>query len=535
MNASNDKILFLALFTAAVAVAADVREAEESQIALSRKWEAGESVVLSGGVHRFSEERTHKVFLSPSNNTSGEKNVVFFQRGRRDAVFDGGGATFVFTGRTFPFAACGCTNIVFRNFTVTTMNPSCAGFVTESKDDSGFVIRFDDGVCPYTIRDGEIVFDLDGHRISTLSGRLSLHALDRVCIHYLLTPKAAGDKDEFPAPFVGASAMDLGGGRLKFTYSNDPHPKNVRLPYEIGERVVINLEERRFRDVFFFEDCDGVRVENVLVRRFGGMGLVAQRSGNINIDRFVTEPEKGERVTLTADIFQFINCYGDIRLEKCRVGDSLDDAINIHGNYLEVVEISDRKVRLRTGHEGHVGFFPYRPGDRIEFVVPNSREVVCSAVVTGCRPSVGSLVDCEVETDVKLSGVRTGMLVENVTLNPDVTITECRFYRYPQIRLSGRGRMLVRGNVFERAYCAMRFWDLAEYWFESGRLSTVEIVDNVFKNCTALGGSAFMTSGVSGWGQDAPKIHEKLILKRNRYEGVTGKLTDFAGFRQICR
>lgn len=527
------KIVFQLTVSAGVfGVFANVAESGDSSLWI-RKWTQGESVVLTNGTFCLGEDVARRVCLSPSNNTTGEKNVVFWLKGRRDVVFDGGGATFVFTGRTFPFAVCACTNVVLRNFTVTTRHPSCAGFVIEKRDDDGFTIRFDAGVCPYRVADGEMVFDLNGHPVSTRDGRLSLHALDRICIHYLLTPQAKGDRDEFPAPFIGASAEDIGDGRIRFTYSGDRHPKSVRLPYAVGERVVVNLEERRMRDVFFFEDCEGVRLENVRIRRFGGMGVVAQRSGDITIDRLVTEPERGERVTLTADIFQFINCHGDVRLENCRVGDSLDDALNIHGNYLKVVRICGRKVRLRTGHEGHAGFFPYRPGDRLEFVRSRTREVVRTAVVIACRTTAGEMTECEVETDADLMGVESDMLVENVTLNPNVVIAGCRFFNYPQIRLSGRGRMLVKGNVFERSYCGMRFWDLAEYWYESGRLSMVEIRDNVFKDCTILGGDSVLSAGVSGWGVDAPRIHGTLILTGNRFDGRCDSRNAIVGFRSV--
>jgi hypothetical protein len=60
------------------------------------------------------------MWLDPSNNQSGEKRVVFPLSGRRNVTIDGCGSTFVFHGRTFPFAATNGTGLTLRNFTVTT-------------------------------------------------------------------------------------------------------------------------------------------------------------------------------------------------------------------------------------------------------------------------------------------------------------------------------------------------------------------------------------------------------------------------------
>ena len=134
--------------------------------------------------------------------------------------------------------------------------------------------------------------------------------LGRHFVVYLMAPDSPGDKGKFPASFVGVRAEDRGNREVRFTYYGDKHPKSVSLPYNVGEKVVINLEEKRYRDVFFFEDCDGVSVENVAIRRFGGMGVVGQRSGNIKVDGLSVHPHAGERVTLTADIVQIVEVLG---------------------------------------------------------------------------------------------------------------------------------------------------------------------------------------------------------------------------------
>ena len=493
----------------------------------------GGTLVLPKREYHLFEDGAKRIWLDPSNNASGEKIVAMPVVGKQNVVIDGSGSTFVCHGRVFPFVALKSRNVTFRNFTVTTRYPSCAGFKVEAKDDAGFTVQFDAGVCPYRVDEGAMTFLLDGHEISSKNGRLSLHALDRIVIHYLMAPQSKGDKGEFPAPFVGVAAEDLGNRRVRFRYYGDKHPKSAKLPYRVGEQVVVNLEEQRYRDVFFFEDCAGVTVEDVAIERFGGMGIVGQRSVDLAVRRLTTPPRAGERVTLTADILQFINCGGKLAIEDCACGWSLDDVINIHGNYLRVESVAGKKAVLRAKHVSHAGFFPYRPGDALEVVDARTRNVLLRTKAVGFAPDPQDRYACTLEVADDLSKIPAGALVENATLNPDVVIRGNHFHDHPNMRLSGRGKYLVEGNRIERCCSALVGMDLAEYWYESGRISEMTIRDNVFRDCNALGGGTFLNFGVSGWGADAPKIHGRVVLEGNRFEQVRQHRWSFAGVQEV--
>lgn len=491
----------------------------------------GGTLRLAKDTYHFYESEARTMWLDPSNNQSGEKRVVFPLSGRRNLTIDGCGSTLVFHGRTFPFAATNCAVLVFRNFTVTTRYPSCAGFTVSEKSDAGFTVMFDEGVAPYTVSDGHLAFSLDGHAVSTRDGRLSLHSLDRLAIYYLMALDSPGDRNAFPAPFIGATPEIVGERTVRFTYYGDTHAKSTRLPYNVGERVVVNLEEKRYRDVFFFEDCEDVRIENVTIRRFGGMGAVAQRCGDLVLDRFVAEPPAGERVTLTADIVQFVNCHGDIEIANCSGGHSLDDWINIHGNYLKVMSVDGSRVRLQTQHVSQSGFFPYRAGDSLEFVTAHERTVVAQAKVVGCAADSSDRTICEVTVDVDLSGRDLiGLLVENATLNPNVRISGNRFIDYPNIRLSGRGSYLVESNRFEKCSSAVIGMDLADSWYESGRIADMTIRNNRIVNG---GGFRFGLSGWNGGESNVPLIHDSIRLENNVFENVRGAKWSAVGVRDF--
>ena len=76
----------------------------------------------------------------------------------------------------------------------------------------------------------------------------------------------------------------------------------------------------------------------------------------------------------------------------------------------------------------------------------------------------------------------------------------------------------------------MHGMDLADYWFESGRISDMAIRSNEIVNG---GGFSF---GLSGWGDgdtSAPKIHGRILLENNTFKSVKGKALSAAGVREL--
>lgn len=480
----------------------------------------GATLALQKGVYHLYEEGTKLIWLNASNNRSCNKLVAAPVFNKKGITIDGNGSHLVCHGLVSPFATVNSTEITIRNLAITTEYPYSVGFVIEAKDDEGFTIKFDKGICPYKVKDGNIDFILDGNIISSKDGRISLHSMDRIFVVYLMTPEAPGDKSKFPARFLGIEATDLGEGRVHFKYYGDEHPKSAKCPYEVGEYIAINMEEKRRRNAFFFEDCLNIKLESVSVERFGGMAFLAQRCGNVSIEQFKVLPIGEDRVSVTADIMQIVNCYGTVSITDSECGYSMDDVINIHGNYLEVVKVEGSKVKLDVCHASHDGFFPYRKGDSVEFSEKHTRKLLAKAYVVEVTPDPDNISQCTLEVDRSLENLPIGSLVENATLNPDVNILRNRFSNFPHIRLSGRGKYLVEGNEISQCSQAINISDLADYWYESGRVKDVTIRNNLFQNCNALGGNTFISIGVSGWPENAPLIHEKIVLENNRYVGV---------------
>ena len=111
--------------------------------------------------------------------------------------------------------------------------------------------------------------------------------------------------------------------------------------------------------------------KNINFHFLHGMGIVCQFSENLTFDSVAIAPDSasGRTTAAWADCLHISGCKGRILVKDCIFKGSHDDAINIHGTYLQVVEkISDKELIVKFMHHQTYGFLAVNPGDEIEFV-----------------------------------------------------------------------------------------------------------------------------------------------------------------------
>ncbi|MGN0833989.1 MAG: glycosyl hydrolase [Kiritimatiellia bacterium] len=487
--------------------------------------------IAAFGAKTVSLRETRQMLVEASNNTRGMRHVAFPIVGEKDYVFDGGGEEYVFENGVFPFLVRGCTNVTLKNFSIRNVHPGLVQFKIADKDERGFSIRLESDVA-YRVADGDVDFrrpdgTWNGVRV------LSFHSLDRMRIRYVFTDSAKGDKDALAAKFMAVSAKEIKKGLIRFDYRPDAHPKSENCAFDVGETVNFALGASRECVGLFFENCRNVRVENVTISRFVGMGIAAQLCSNMVVCACSTKPYGEDRVTTTADDVMFTNCEGEVLVENCSFRDSQDDGCNVHGNYHRIASVCGNQVRLDVMHVGQRGFFPYRPGDALDVVNTNDCSILCSAraVEFVSRDEEGQW--CVVELDRKLSPAVVGMLVENTTQSPNVTLRGNVFDNVPHIRLSGRGRIVIKDNVFRKLTGGILATDLIDYWYEFGRIGEIIVEDNLFDSVRHP-----FRSGVNRWTYgDArtPKIHGRIVFRRNRFANCDERNVSINGFKTVIR
>ena len=497
---------------------------------------SGETLRFAPGVWHFRREGAARMFLSPSNNQSGEKAVVFPLVGKRDVTIDGGGATFVFHDGAFPFAAVGSEGVTVSNFTATTALTPYAGFEIVEKDERGFAVRFAKDAPPHRCENGHLVFCREGGEMSSATERFSLHALEYVKIHYLYAGDSTASKENLPTTFLAADAESRPDSTVFFRYRPAAHKMQLAAcPFKVGDKVAVNLEQSRAHILFFGDASERISFSDVRAERVAGMGFVAQMCGDVTVRNVKILPRDGELVSATADGFQFVNCWGKVLLDGCEVGWTMDDALNVHGNYLLVERTAGRVASLRIGHFEQSGFFPFRAGDRVLFREPKRRGVVGEAKVVSLGKPTADLMRADLTVDRELPVFPEGTLIEAVARYPNMRMTGCHTHDQLSMRISGGGRFLFDNNRIGSGYCGLQINDLPKFWYESGPVKSVTIASNLFENCTRRGwGGPFVSVGVSGYkaeDKDVPLIHEGIVIRDNRFVGLTGDAVRLTGAR----
>lgn len=470
----------------------------------------GDTLLFKKGEYHFDVDGAHNEYVVSSGCKNGDKRVVFSLRGKKDVTIDGGGSTFIWHGRTFPFHCAHCPGLVLRNFESAIAGRSVVEPVVTEKSPEGFLCKFADPKC-YSVQSGNIVFDLEIGRFTTAERKISVHALDRCNINYLFAGDSTCPKVNLPASFVETDAEDRGDGCVFFRYRKG----SVPFPYGVGSPIGFLLEIPRFRCTLFIEHCHGATVRNVSVRRGGGIALTAQCCNGLTLDGFNVRPYSGEKVANTADCIFLVNCRGQVVVKDCEISWSLDDAMNCHGNYFIIESVRGRTARVRHVLQrdlAYEGFFPFHAGDVVEFTHPGSRaDVLGTAVVESLQDCSTTSISATLTFKDDVSKLPAGTYVENITWIPNVTVTGCHFHDTLHLRLSGRGNWIVENNRFSRG-AGVLVEDLSSYWGEAGRTENMKIRNNVFNRFNSMGGGAFVT--VSG-----QKIHRGIEVIDNHYSG----------------
>jgi len=490
----------------------------------------GGTLLFEKGEYHFFEQGCFIGTFAPSNNETGIKNVVFPLLGVSDITVDGGGSTFIFHENTSPFIIRNSKNVTVKNAVLTTHFTPYALMKITDKKDCCFTARFDNTKIPCDAVGGNLIFKAETGDISTLNGKLSMHATNRMLIRYLFAGDCKDSRLGLAAPYVDCRVV-RNGDDFVFRYSDDE--KAAKCEYDVGETVSINLEERRARDVFFLEKAENTKISNITILRGGGMGIMAQLCHDIEIEKLIVKPADGELITTTADIIHAINCSGKFSVHHSIFHSSLDDACNVHGNYSEITDITDEFVQVRYGHPQHDFLEMYMPGDELTVIDNITLDVVGTFHVKKAEFTDDTgLVQHIYCTDSIPPNCKHGFLVENSKRMPDIHIYKNQSTNIPHWRLSGGGNILVENNTYTDCSMPVYAFDLAMYWYESGRINNLTVKNNTFRHARSERG--FIHTGVSGFdGKSTPKIHGNITVTDNIFEGYRSNPYDIHGFKNV--
>ncbi len=504
--------------------------------ALNEIKEGGELRFEKGEYH-FYEEGTFQKFFAVTNNTNCVRKVAFPIIGMKNVTIDGGDSLFVFHRDTSSFVVSHSENITIKNFTRTMDHLPYVLMKVGKIDDNGFELIMHPEV-DYTVNEnGSIAIKTMLYNMSTANGNcFSLHSLDRINIKYLFAgpdePKIAG----LAAPHYETIAEPIEGG-VYCRYTNvDESIRAIKCAFCEGENIGIISEGRR-RTIIFMEESSEINISNILVKRGTGMGVVAQCCHNINVDGFNVIPDEGDPCPLTADALHFVHCTGLVDARNCDIRNIMDDIFNVHGMYSTVDEVLENGIKIKIHHFEQAMFLPYHEDDKLSVIDPATLEIKGTITSKDYEylDEKGLSAVVRIKDPEKLSFVKVGDLIEDPDRMPAFNFVGNKGINIPTIRFAGNKRAYMADNYFSGFYRAVNANDMPDYWYESGRLGEVIIENNTFDARWKFEKEALFSIGVRGFAPGkAPKVHEKIIIRNNKYLNIKNKdVYDLNGVKEF--
>lgn len=480
---------------------------------------SGDTLKLGGGKYHFYKKFAYEKEYYISNNTYSKKSIIFPLIDMEGITVDGEGAELLFHGEVVPFVIDNSKNITLKNFKIDYPNPFFfQGQITAAAED--FIeLTFDTSQFNATVDDKCITFfnEEDGWSVSkekflTCEFDKSTSAPSAYIQPYFLYLPAESDGSFLEGMYRYVKGKMLSENSIRF----DGHFKHT---HNVGNMLICTCGPDRKCPGILGNRSEDILIKDVTMYATASMGIICQLSKNITLDTVKAIPREnsGRFLSVNADATHFVNCSGFVRYEGCTFTNMLDDAGNVHGNYLKFIKYIDKHTALlQFGHFEQVGVNIFDKGDKIRFV--DNKKMTEIAVSTVKSASLINEWYVRLETEEELPELIEGNTVENFTKMPELYINNCvSGYNRPRGFLpSTWKKTVITNNTFFNMSCALHFTGDSNDWFESGHVEDVLIKNNSFKNSAYASGAAIVINPHVLEGNNT--YHRNIVIEDNVFE-----------------
>ncbi|MEP6748557.1 MAG: right-handed parallel beta-helix repeat-containing protein [Bacteroidota bacterium] len=445
----------------------DATEAVKKALMFIKQNKSSKLVFPKGRYDFYPNQATEK-YIFTSNNDESLKKIIFLLAGINNLEIDGQGSSFIFHGYVSPFVMENSVNISLKNFSIDWDRTFHSEGKIISVDNDGMNLTFSDKY-PYKIENGILVFEDNNHEEYPYGSLLEFDPVKHETA-YMANDYYFGHGQ--PAKEIVPGTVRLLAPGIKGT------PGNV---------MVFNAL-KRLCSAITVADCRSLLFDSVNIYHCGGMGIVAQRSRNIEINHMnVTRSPGTDRVlSITADATHFVNCGGKLLIQNSLFENQMDDAANIHGIYVQVTKkLAAAKVEVRLKNEQQLGFDFIHAGSKLELVHNTDMEAYDTLIVKSATRINKEYTQVEFTKPLPAKLVIGKDVLAEVYNYPDVTIRHCIIQknRARGMLIGSRGKVIIEDNLFHTAGAAILFEGDGSYWFEQAGVRDVTLRNNVFDNC----------------------------------------------------
>ena len=458
--------------------------------------------------------------------------AAFVLRNLKNVTIDLNGAEIVMHGRIMPFALFDCENITFRNFSIDYDRPFYTQGTVMEYSDNSVTIKIPE-LFAYRIDNHDFIALSDFWEHRLITGDMLLRCMDpntgRPSANSGVILALIGDRiyprPNPPLPIHHLYADDLGDRIVRLRNLPDGFS-----PVK-GEILAMTHEDRR-KTAFLIERCTDTFFEHVRLIHIGAMGITANLCHNISLDDFsmyIDEKCPDRIISINADSFHCFHCTGLMKVENCRFENMLDDAINIHGNYLVCrKKVDDRTLMVQNRCAGIKNMEFMLPGDDITIYRQNTQEIKWNGITESSE-----YIDDDQNMLITFrepikSDIDEGDILENRKM-PDIDISGCRVKCMGGFRISSGKKVSIRDCSFENSSFSILFSGDMDYWYENGPVKDVTIQGCEFIKC----GIPVQTACGFRPTDKAPYYHENITFTDNLIEDPEREIMDLRNVRNI--
>lgn len=413
----------------------------------------------------FREEYTSQEYHFVTNNDHGIQNIAFSINKMENIIINGNGSTFLFVGRISPFFISYSKNITIKNLSIDYVRPMYTEGIIIKSDKNTVQLRIDKNAYPYEVKeDGHIEFNGENYFSDWAWGMLEFDSKTKSpkynSVDYFIKDKIYGkqisdDVLEIIYPFDSLCTVN---------------------------NILVIKHEKRLIQAITIDRSEEVIIENVIIYHCGSMAITAQFSKNIQISnsKVIRNKEKNRIISANADAIHCVGCKGIIEITNCTFENQMDDALNVHGNYLIIDKIIDNKTVLaKIGHFQHLGIFEYNKGNKIE--ISNRDNLLKEAVLTLKNSQIinNQYILLKFDEDFFFNKNKK-YCIDNLNNYPSLIFRNnlVQKNRARGLLLKTKGNVLVEDNIIHTLGAAFQICCDMNFWFESGGSNNIIIRKN---------------------------------------------------------
>ncbi|TCM96342.1 hypothetical protein EV294_105209 [Paenibacillus sp. BK033] len=461
------------------------------------------------GTYHFYPEHADKAAYSITNTASEEENpdvtrtIALLMKGQRRLTLEGNGSLFVIHGKQTMLLLDNCEDIEIRNLRFDYARPTVTEMTVERIGEKELDVQVHPD-SQYKLEDGRLTWVGEGW---TFRGGPVQHCD--------IDANRTWRVDDWPSR--AKRIEETGSRRLRFHFGDNAIP-------DVRPGITVQMRDGiRDQVGVLIAGCRRVRLTELGIHFMHGLGVVGQFSEDLTFSSLELAPrrETGRTVAGFADFIHLSGCRGLVSITDSKFAGAHDDAINVHGTYLRMVDQpAPNQVKVRFMHPQTYGFQAYFPGDEVAFVSADS----LASYAAGRIAAVESLNPREFLLTLEqpaptLLGEQD--VLENLTWTPEIVIERNHFARIPTrgILVTSPRKTTIRDNRFESIHMSGILVSAdANSWYESGAVTDLLITGNVFD---LSGGAEFPILRIAPENEHSTgemPVHRNIRIEDNRFK-----------------